>query len=59
MAAVVNGILEIILNKYSILTLNVKKYLNLLRPQSVILNEAPDEDGKWKCSADQDVQIFI
>lgn len=40
------------------LTLNVKNFPHLVRP-NIMLNEAPDEEGKWIFSADLDVKIFL
>lgn len=47
-------------NPLKVLNFHVKYFLHL-RPQSVILNEAPDEGGKWKCLADLhlDAKILI
>lgn len=38
--------------------LSVKKFLLLIQPLNVILNEASDEEGKLNHSADLDVLII-
>lgn len=37
----------------------VKKFLHLLRPQSVISYDFSDDEGLWKYSADLDVKILF
>lgn len=37
----------------------VKKFLHLLRPQSVISYEVSDDEGLWKYSGDLDVKILF
>lgn len=40
------------------LTLNIKKYLHLVRPRNVIFNEAPDEEGKWSTRGNKMLKYF-